>query len=166
MRFRRSRFGPRQAALSASAFGIGVALLILWLGYRHDLEIDRLVAEGQLAEGEYIDTHYGSRADGSADRARFRFTVKGVKYWASAGGGSSSASKPLFEPELIRLPRLGPEGRSQIVYLPSDPSVSRLRDDMKKAYVTAYAAAGMFMLIGLVFGAVGLFVFPKRRRPR
>lgn len=163
MRFGRFRFGAREAALSAASFAILVSLLILWLGHRHDLEVDRLVAEGKLAQGEYLSTEYGSASRGRSDLYTVRYRVDGVEYRTSAPGRTSSETEPIFEAELIRIPRLGPEKWYQVVYLPTDPSVSRLRADMKKSTVAAYGAAGMFMLIGLVFGAMGLFVIRKRR---
>ena len=56
MRRRRFRWDMRTTTLAAAAFAIAVALLVLWLGYRHDLAINRLVAEGQLAQGRHLST--------------------------------------------------------------------------------------------------------------
>ena len=76
---------------------------------------------------------------------------------------SRSGREPIFKAEILRVPRLGPERPFQVVYLPSDPATSRLREDLSKAEIAVYGTAGMFMLCGLVFGAVGLFLM---RRPK
>lgn len=165
MRFGRRRFSTRQIALAAGAFGLSVALLILWLGHRYDQETDLLAAQGQLAQGVYINTTYNSSSNSrdSSSTIEVGYRVDGVEYRTSMSGGSSRGTKPIFEPERVRVPRLGPEKPFQVVYLPSDPTVARVREDMSKSDVAVYGTAGMFGFIGLVFGSMGFFVFPSRR---
>lgn len=166
MRRRRFRLGMRGITLAAAAFAISVALLIVWLGHRHDLETDRIVEEGRLAQGAFLHREYGACSSGSgcdSDRVHVAYRVGDVAYRTSMVVSRSNSSGPLFEAELIRVPRLGPERPYQVVYLPSDPSRSRLRADLRKSDVAVYGTAGMFLFIGLVFGAFGLFVLKRRR---
>lgn len=152
---RRFRIGMRGATLGVAAFSIAVALLVLWLGYRHDLTIDRLVAEGQLVQGRFLSSTQPSGDDaGTIDVA---YEVDGVTYRTSTLI-PSNRTRPVFEAEVIRVPRLGPERVDQVVYLPSDPGTSRLRVDLMKSDAAVYGTAGMFFLCGLVFGAAGLFL--------
>jgi hypothetical protein len=146
------RWGARHAAFGASVFAIGLALLILWLGHRSDQEIDRLVAEGQLAQGRPSDAYDDDAVLFSVNGAEYR------TYYMSEGSGDSEA---LFQPKRVVMPRLGPEAHLQVVYLPSDPSIARVRDDMSKSGPAIYGTAGMFGLIGLVFGFVGMFVLGR-----
>jgi hypothetical protein len=157
---RRFRWDMRMAPLAAAAFAIGIALLVLWLGHRHDRLIDRLVAEGELAQGRFLSQTQGDRD--SAGTLDVAYTVNGVGYRTSTSIPYSH-SEPLFPAEAIRIPRLGPERAYQVVYLPSDPSTARLRADMTKSAAAVYGTAGMFALAGLVFGGVGLLML---RRPR
>ena len=157
----------RYVALGAGALGISVALLILWLGARYDRETDRLAAEGQLAQGVYAGTRYDSSEnirDNRYSTIDVDYEVDGVRYRTSMIGGSSRGTEPVFKPERIRVPRLGPERPFQVIYLPSDPRVARVREDMSKSDIAIYGSAGLFGFIGLVFGLVGLFVIPGRRR--
>jgi hypothetical protein len=148
----------RTTTLAVAAFAIGVALLVLWLGHRHDHLIDRLVAEGQLAQGRYLSsTPASSAGDGSIDVA---YEVDGVAYRTSMLTGNPQR-EPVFEAGRIRVPRLGPERPDQVVYLPSDPATARLREDLSKTGVAVYGTAGLFFLCGLVFGAAGLFLLRR-----
>ena len=152
---RRFRWDMRKATLSAAAFCLGVALLVLWLGYRMDRTIDRLVAEGELAEGRFLSRTHGDRdSAGSLDVA---YAVNGVSYRVSMAVPYRQTD-PVFPAGIIRVPRLGPERPYQVVYLPSDPSTARLRADLSKSPAAVYGTAGMFALAGLVFGAAGLFL--------
>ena len=164
MRRRRFRMGGRGVALTAAAVAIGVALLVLWFGYRHDLTVERLVAEGQLAQGRYLSTNYGSCGDDGcdSDTIHVAYQVDGVTYRTSMSA-SRSGREPIFKAKILPVPRLGPERPYQVVYLPSDPATSRLRADLSKAEIAVYGTAGMFLVCGLVFGAVGLFAM---RPPR
>lgn len=156
----------RRVFLGAAAFAACVAAVILWLGYRHDAGIDRIVAEGRLAEGEFLsyDTQTCSDGGGSCyNQINVAYIVDGTTYRSSMLVRGSERSGPIFEQEAIRLPRLGEERPYQVVYLPSDPSVARMRTDLRKSDVAVYGTAGFFSVIALVFGAVGFFAF--RRRP-
>ena len=52
---RRAVSGGHEAiTLAVAAFAIGIALLIVGLGYRYDRETDRIAAEGRLAQGRYL----------------------------------------------------------------------------------------------------------------
>jgi len=168
MNLRRFRPGMRGIVLSGAAFAILVALLIAWLGHRYDLETDRIAAEGRLAEGEFLHRETGScsgdRRSCDSDTIHVAYEVDGVTYRTSMVAGNGSGSEPIFKAERIRVPRLGEERPFQVLYLPSDPSRSRLRADMSKSDIAVFGTAGMFLLIGLVFGAMGLFVLPKRNR--
>jgi hypothetical protein len=145
----------RKATLAAAACCIGVALLVLWLGYRTDRTIDRLVAEGELAQGRFLSRTYGDRdSAGSLDVA---YAVGGVSYRVSMVVPYRQ-NDPVFPAEVIRVPRLGPERSYQVVYLPSDPSTARLRADLSKSPGAVYGTAGLFALAGLVLGAAGLFL--------
>ena len=84
--------------------------------------------------------------------------VDGVTYRTSMLVPVTRGEGPVFEDEKIRVPRLGPERPYQVVYLPSDPAVSRVRVDISKIPAAIYGTAGMFALVGLVFVAFGLFV--------
>ena len=168
MRLGRLRLGMRGITLAVAAVALLVALLIVWLGYRYDLETDRIIAEGRLAQGEFLYREYGSCTDDScdSDRIHVAYRVAGVTYRTSMVVGRVNRSEPMFKPELIRVPRLGPERPHQVVYLPSDPSQSRLREDLSHSDIAVYGTAGMFLLCGLVFGAAGLFLLrePGRRK--
>jgi hypothetical protein len=148
------RWGAYHAAFAAAAFAVGIALLILWLGHRSDQKIERLAAEGQLAQGRL--------SDGFDDDA-VMFSVNGAEYQTSFMSDGSGGSDALFQSERVVIPRLGPEAHLQVVYLPSDPSVARLRDEMTKSDAAVYGTAGVFGLIGLVFGFVAMFVLRRRR---
>jgi len=164
----RFRLGVRGITLTVAAGSFLVALLIVWLGYRYDLETDRIIAEGRLAQGEYLYREYGSCSDDScdSDRIHVSYRVAGITYRTSMVATPSNRSGPIFEAELIRVPRLGPERPFQVVYLPSDPSRSRLRADLSHSDIAVYGTAGMFLLCGLVFGAAALFLLgePRRRK--
>jgi hypothetical protein len=160
MRRRRFRMGMREATLAAAAFAIGVSLLVLWLGYRHDLTIDRLIAEGRLAQGRYLSSTRPSGDD--AGSIEIAYEVDGVTYRTSTLI-PSNRTEPIFKAEVIRVPRLGPERPDQVVYLPSDPGTSRMRIDLIKSDIAVCGTAGMFFFAGLVMGAAGLFLL---RRPR
>jgi hypothetical protein len=160
---RRFRLNMRTGTLAAAAFAIGVALLILWLGHRQDLVIDRLVEEGVLAEGRFLSREYGSCSNDScdSDRIHVAYAAGGVTYRTSMVV-SRQGREPVFEAEVIRVPRLGPERPLQVVYLASAPATARLREDLSKSAVAVYGTAGMFLLVGLVFGAAGLFLLRPR----
>lgn len=166
MRPGRFRFGLREITLAVAAGAILVALLIVWLGHRYDRETDRIVAEGRLAQGEYLYREYGSCSDDGcdSDRIHVAYRVAGVTYRTQMVVSSSTRSGPIFEPEQIRVPRLGPERPFQVLYLPSDPSSSRLRADLSHSDIAVYRTAGMFLLAGLVFGAAALFLLREPGR--
>ncbi|MGZ8312276.1 MAG: hypothetical protein ACXWUR_09450 [Allosphingosinicella sp.] len=165
MRRRRFRWDMRTITLSVAAFAIGIAVLIVWLGARYDRETDRIVAEGRLVQGRFLSQTQGSCSSrdgcdpGTLDVA---YEVDGVTYRTSMLVPVRRGSGPVFEAERIRVPRLGPERPYQVVYLPSDPATSRLREDISKSDAAVYGTAGMFALVGLVFGAMGLFVLRRR----
>ena len=102
MRRRRFRFDVRKATLAATAFAIGVAVLVLWLGHRHDLTIDRLVAEGQVAQGRFLHREYGSCSDDGcdSDRIHVAYQVGGVTYRTSMVV-SRQGREPIFKPTVI-----------------------------------------------------------------
>jgi hypothetical protein len=160
---RRFRFDMRKATLAVAAFAITVALLILWLGHRQDLVIDRLVEEGLLAQGRFLGREYGSCSDDGcdSDRINVAYAVSGVTYRTSMLV-SRQGREAVFEPEILRVPRLGPERPFQVVYLSSAPATSRLREDLSKSGIAVYGTAGMFLLAGLVFGGAGLFLLRPR----
>ena len=167
MRRRRFRFGAREMALGASAFALLVALLIVWLGARYDRETQRVIEEGRLAEGRFLYRDYGSCSRSNnrscdSDTIHVAYDVEGITYRTSMSA-SRSGQDPVFEDEVIRVPRFGPERPFQVIYLPGDPATSRLREDLKTNPVAVYGTAGMFAFIGLVFGAIGLFVLRRRR---
>jgi hypothetical protein len=164
MRSRRRRWTMRETALAAAALAFAVSLLILWFGHLRDRETDRLAAEGQVTQGVYLETFSGSSSSASrgSDTVVVGYTVGGVRYTTSVLD-SRDDREAMFQPQPVRVPRLGPEQPLQVVYLPSDPAVAQVRDDMSKHPVAIYAAAGLFALIGLVFGAMGLFVLRARR---
>jgi len=166
MRPGRFRFGLREITLAGAGFAILVALLIVWLGYRYDLETDRIVAEGRLAQGEYLYREYGSCSDDGcdSDRIHVAYRVAGVTYRTQMVVSSRTRSGPIFKAERIRVPRLGPERPFQVLYLPSDPSRSRLRADLSHSDIAVYGTAGMFLLAGLVFGAAGWFLLREPGR--
>ena len=168
MRPGRFRLGMRGITLAVAAVAILVALLIVWLGYRYDLETDRIVAEGRLVQGEYLYREYGSCSDDScdSDRIHVAYRVAGVTYRTSMVVGRVNRSEPMFRPDLIQVPRLGPERPHQVVYLPADPSRSRLRADLTHSDIAVYGTAGMFLLCGLVFGAAGWFLLREPGRKK
>lgn len=159
------RLGMREMVLCGAAFALFVALLIVWLGHRYDAETDRIAAEGRLVQGEYLYREYGSCSGNrscSSDRIHVAYVVDGITYRTSMADGRNGG-RPVFEAELIRVPRLGPERPFQVLYLPSDPSRARLRADMTRSDLAVYGTAGMFGFMGLVFGAAGLFLLRKPR---
>ncbi|WP_114950785.1 DUF3592 domain-containing protein [Sphingosinicella terrae] len=165
MRRRHFRLGTRGIILSGAAFAIAVALLILWLGARYDRETEQVIAEGRLAEGRFLYREYGScsgQRSCESDTIHIAYDVGGVTYRTSMSA-TRSGREPVFEDEVIRVPRLGPERLFQVVYLPGDPAISRVREDLKTNPAAVYGTAGMFGFIGLVFGAFGLFVLRRRR---
>ncbi|MBX3561832.1 MAG: hypothetical protein KF780_08460 [Sphingomonas sp.] len=160
----RLRLNPRRIMLGGAGLAGAVALLVLYLGYRHDLYIDRIVAEGRLAQGEYLGRRYGSCSSGEgceSDEIQVSYQVDGVAYRTSMFVTPGHRSEAIFQPEVIRMPRLGEERLFQVVYLPSDPSVARLRADISKSDIAVYGTAGMFLLVSLVFAAVALFALPR-----
>jgi hypothetical protein len=80
--------------------------------------------------------------------------------------GRINRSEAMFKPDLIQVSRLGPERPHQVVYVPSDPSRSRLRADLTHSDIAVYGTAGMFLLCGLVFGAAGLFLLREPGRKK
>ncbi len=95
MRFGRYRLGMREGVLMAAAFAVLVALLIVWLGYRHDLNIDRLVEEGRIVQGEQLDTSYGPGSEGGYDEIFVGYEVNGIKYRTSMLHNPSNNEPPL-----------------------------------------------------------------------
>ena len=164
IRRRRFRLGMRGIAIAACAFAILIALLVLWLGGRHDRETDRIVAEGRVAQGWFLSQTQGScsSSDGcDPGTLEVGYAVEGVIYRTSMLVPVTRGDGPLFEDEKIRVPRLGPERPYQVVYLPSDPATSRMRVDISRNPAAIYGTAGMFGLVGLVFVAFGLFVLRR-----
>ena len=158
-------FNPRKVILGAAGLAIAVALLVIFLGYRYDLETDRIVAEGRLAEGEFLRRETGSCSgdDGcESDRIYVSYQVDGTAYQTSMFVTRADRSEAIFQPDIIRIPRLGEERLWQVVYLPDDPSVSRLRADISKSDIAVYGTAGMFLFIALFFAAGACFAFPRR----
>jgi hypothetical protein len=155
----------RRVFLGAAAFAACVAAVILWLGYRHDAGVDRIIAEGRLAEGAFLGESTETCTRGSSSscyrRVDVAYAVNGTRYETSMTV-RGSGPEPIFEQEVIRVPRLGDERPWQVVYLPSDPSVARMRADLQKSDVAVYGTAGFFSVIAFVFGAVGIFAFRKR----
>ncbi len=149
----RIRWGMRHSALAAGMVALSIAALILWLGSRAEREVDRLAAEGEVTRGWTL-----------IDSGQIGYAVGGVEYRTFLRTEEDSDSEPIFKPSPVATPRLGPPGEMQVVYLPSDPSVARLREDMSTYLAAIYGAAGLFGLIGLVFLGVGLFLLPGRRR--
>ena len=99
----------RKGILIAAACVIGVALLILWLGYRYDRETDRLVAEGQLVQGRLLSQTFGScSSNGSSGEIAIGYDVGGVAYRRTMLTPSCPEREPVFKAERIRVPRLGP----------------------------------------------------------
>jgi hypothetical protein len=148
------RLGARHAALAGGVSALAIALLMLVLGHRSDRNVERLAAEGRLAQGGYSEAY---------DDEAITFTVDGTEYRTFFMSEDSADTPALFKPERVRTPRLGPEAPLQVVYLPSDPSVARMRDDMVRSGMAIYGTAGMFGLIGTLFTIVGIFAM---RRPR
>jgi hypothetical protein len=155
----------RRVFLGAAAFAACVAAVILWLGYRHDAGIDRIVAEGRLAEGEFLresaETCTRENVSSCYRQIDVAYVVDGARYETSMTV-RGSGPEPIFDQEVIRVPRLGEERPWQVLYLPSDPSVARMRADLLKSDVAVYGTAGAFSVIAIVFGAVGLFAFRRR----
>lgn len=160
-------FDPRKIILGAAGFAVAVALLVIFLGYRYDLETDRIVAEGRLAQGAFLRLETGSCSGDEgceSDRVYVSYQVDGATYQASMFVTRAGRSEAIFRPEIIRVPRLGAERPWQVVYLPSDPSVSRLRADISKSGIAVYGTAGMFLFVALFFAAVAWFGFSPRNR--
>jgi len=164
---RRFRMDMRRTSLLVAAITLGIALLILWLGYRHDREVDLLISEGQLVQGRQLYREFGScsgRNGCDPDLVHVAYDVDGTTYRTSMPADSSREREPLFDQALIEVPALGPQQPFQVIYLPADPEVSRVRADLRKSDVAVYGTAGMFGLIGLVAGWMGLFVLRRRGR--
>jgi len=152
--------GMRTVVLAASVGVLGVAALILWLGLSNNRETARLASEGAMVQGEYFDTIYAS-GDDSSDTTRVSYRVGGKTYLASMTSTRSGASPPLLKEAVIDVPRLGPKAPLQVVYLPADPAVSRLREDLKDGSLVVYLGAGFFAFIGVIFAAAGIFLLPR-----
>ncbi len=162
-------FQPRKILLGAAAFAAAIALLVVFLGYRYDLETDRIIAEGRLAQGEFLRLESGSCSgdDGcESDRLYVSYEVGGATYQVSMFVTRPGRSEAIFQPEIIHIPRLGAERLHQVVYLPSDPATARLRADISKSDIAIYGTAGMFLFIALFFAAGACFVFPNVERDR
>lgn len=160
-------FDPRKIILGTAAFAAAVALLVIFLGYRYDLETDRIVAEGRLAQGDFLRRETGSCSGNEgceSDQVYVSYQVDGATYQASMFVPRAGRSEAIFRPEVIRIPRLGEERPYQVVYLPSDPSVARLREDISKSDIAVYGTAGMFLFVALFFAAGAWFAFPRKGR--
>lgn len=148
----------RGIVFGASGVALSVAALILWLGLATSDTIKQLIAEGQVAEGRLITTRYGS-----SDEMMIGYTVGGTSYRLTAFTTPSNRSKPIFDPAPVDIPRLGPVEPLQVVYLPSDPEIARLRADLNPTNMITFMAASFFALIGLVFGLFGWRVLGRLR---
>lgn len=161
----RFRLGVRVILISVGTFAILLALLILLLGGRRDRETNRIIAEGQLAEGRFLNRVSGSCSGKNgceSDEIHVAYEVDGRSYRTSMFA-SRTGQEPIFKDEVIRVPRFGPERPFQVIYLPGDPGTSRLREDLVTDSAAVYGTAGMFGFIGLFFGAFGLFVLRPGR---
>ena len=157
---RQGPFEMRTVVLAASGCTIGIAALVLWLGLSYNRQTARLISEGRMVQGEYFDTSYGS-GDDRSDTIRVSYSVGGKAYLASMTSTRSGASQPLLKEAVIDVPRLGPKAPLQVVYLPADPAVSRLREDLKDGSLVVYLGAGFFAFIGVIFAAAGIFLLPR-----
>ncbi len=125
----RRRWTMRHAAWAAAAVAIGTARFISAMGLRHDRAIDRLAAEGAVTQGRALPRNYGSCRGGScaSDVVDVEYSVGGRRYFTYQTIPSDPDRKPILEPRLVGVPRLGPERPFQVVYLPADPAVARVR---------------------------------------
>jgi hypothetical protein len=145
-------------AMIVSAVTLLVAAGLLWLGFRSAAQVDRLVREGVLAQGTERHRSY----DGRNATVDIVYAVDGREYGITVSY-RTRGSPSLLDPAPVPMPQLGPEAPLQVVYLPGDPAVARLRDDLRPGMAVWLAAAGFFGFIGLVFGAVAFLI---RRKPR
>jgi len=168
-----SEFNFRASAFLGSALGFAAALLIAGFAIYNNVKTHRLVDTGQVAEGTVVDRQ--SSNSGSDNRGGdtcfyniVSYKVAGKAYQLD-GGCHSDLRQPLHVPTIVDIPRLGPERPDQVVYLPSDPEVAKLRSEITFDLIPDYGTGGLFLLIGVVFGWFGLVVLkpktaPKRRR--
>jgi hypothetical protein len=158
------RFDMRASAFVASALGIGAALLIAWFAVSNSAETRRLIAHGVVADGIYDGQRSQSSGGKTCFENRISYKVASRTYHISGICNATDGQEALDVPEIVVSSRLGPERPDQVVYLPSDPSVARLRSEITLDLVPYYGTGGMFLLIGLVFGFAGLVLLKPRSR--
>lgn len=154
----------RVIAFSAGLFALLIAGLILWLGLASTRGVERLIAEGQIVQGEFVnqttDHNRGS------DIWHVKYRVGDKDYSVTSRVRHSGRSAPLIDDTPAPMPQFGPEEPLQVVYLPSDPAIARLRSDLSTDNLPYYLASGFLALIGLAMVAAARFLLPKSRRPR
>ena len=123
----RSSFRMRPIALTLSAIALIVAVVILVAGFRANAEVDRLIARGRVVQGTFgmPDT---TNSENTCDRVDY--VVEARHYTLAAECSSNNDQRPIVPETIVAVPRLGPEKPGQVVYLPGDPAVARLRDEL------------------------------------
>jgi hypothetical protein len=86
-----------------------------------------------------------------------------VRTWAYQVGGRSYELKDRgssYVPIADAIARLGPAAPDQIVYLPEDPSVARMRDEIGPNVFGPLVGGSLFLVIAAALGGVGIFLLP------
>ena len=158
---RRFRLGMRGIMLSGAAFAAAVATLCFWLAWDEHRTITSLRDRGALTTGRFVRNVETQSRD---SRGFTQFSSHTV--WAYTVGGRRYQVQDNFRPSAPApdtTPRLGPAAPAQIVYLPDDPGVARMRAELSLDLVPWLGTGGMFLLIALVFGGSALFLLKPRR---
>lgn len=150
----RSSFNLRHCAFLASALALVGAVLVLWGGLSSNAQARHLIADGRLVQGTELRQDSSSDDDSTCFTRIIGYVVNGKHYTTESECVRSNSSGPVIEETVVALPRLGPEDVDQIVYLPSDPSVAHLRDELTLDMFPYYAGGGFCGLFGLIFGLV------------
>lgn len=160
-RRRRFRFGMRGITLAGAALAGLVAATCFWLAWEEHRTISALRERGALAAGQYLRTVQTSTRDSSG------FTESGsYRVWAYRAAGRRYEVVDNYRPRAApddAAPRLGPMAEGQIVYLPERPGEARMRAELSLDLLPFLGTGGMFLLIALVFGGVGVFLLRPRR---
>ncbi len=133
-----------------TAFSLLFVIFPLAMFWREWQDYTLLKASGETAQGVVIDRRIDEDSDGDSYYVTYRFMAPVAKEDHQYFSHEQSVNRKTYRV-------LHPETRVNIVYAPSDPSVSRLEGKLGSPFYLLFIASigGFFVLIGLAILSSG-----------